>query len=136
MSRSIKIYTNPKDTSYLGLLGTSQHHDEMQAARVRTAPFVVPAFSALVEQVPTPPLAGLDMTAPATPMTMAQQRALAQINATSERLGYRPAVAALPSSTGGIIIDLVKDTREHVYVRKEVSHEQSLYRPGWDRDRH
>lgn len=123
MSKSVKVtprFTDLRDRAYLSILGTSHHQQMMEKARVRVQTFELPGFERIEESVPFLP--GVSEASPSqfTPALTGQQRkVLDQLGQACRSLGYRPHIEALPSSTGGIVMDLRKDSREKVYVRKE-----------------
>ena len=128
MSRSIKIqpkFTKPEDIAYLALLGTSFHQERMEEARVKTAPFALDEIKDMRAGMPLLP----DFSARSRPdlwestfdpaITWEQQMAIEHIHKLSKDLGYHSSVKLLPSSAGGILMDIVMPQREKVYVMTE-----------------
>ena len=128
MSRSVKIqpkFTEPKDRAYLALFGTSFHHQRMEEARVKTAPFVLPQLQDIEANMPLlPDFSGRSRPDSSestfdTAITWEQQTAIEHISQLSKDLGYRSRVKLLPSSVGGILMDIIMPQREKVYVMRE-----------------
>ncbi len=127
MSRSVRIqpkFTNPEDIAYLAFLGTSFHQQRMEEARVKAAPFALDEFKDMGAGMPLlPDFSGRSKPAlwestfdPA--ITWEQQMAIEHINKVSRDLGYHSSVKLLPSSAGGILMDIVMPEREKVYVMR------------------
>lgn len=132
MSRSIKFqaqaqprFTEPKDRAYLALFGTSLHQQRMEEARVKTAPFALDELKDMGAGTPLlPDFSGRSRPAlwestfdPA--ITWEQQMTIEHISQLSKDLGYHSSVKLLPSSEGGILMDIVMPQREKVYVMRE-----------------